>query len=51
MLDEINRGFTFADAGFPHQQNAFAVDFHQHAVACDSGGQVTAQGDVYKRQV
>ena len=38
-LEELQCGFAFAHAAVAHEQQPFAVDLHQHAVAGDPGGQ------------
>ena len=50
-LDQLDGGLAFADAGIAQNKDAFAVDFHQHAVAGDAGSQLFIQrGDEHAHQ-
>ena len=47
----LNGGFAFAHAGVAQNQDALAVDLHQHAVAGDAGRQLGVQrGDQHAHQ-
>ena len=43
-LDQLHGGLALADATVAKDQNALAVDLHQHAVAGDPGGQIGLEG-------
>ena len=42
-LQQLNGGLGFADTAVADQQNTFAVNFHQNAVAGDTGSQGVLQ--------
>ena len=42
-LDQLHGGLALTDAGLAHQEHAFAVHVHQHAMAGDPGGKAGLQ--------
>ena len=42
-LDELDGRFAFAHAGIAQNEDAFAVDLHQHAMARDAGSKLGVQ--------
>ena len=48
-LNQLDGGLALADAALAQQQNALAVDLHQHAVAGDARRQVHLQGGDHRR--
>ena len=48
-LNQLDGGLALADAAVAQQQDALAVDLHQHAVAGDARRQVHLQGGDHRR--